>query len=312
MPPWHGHGMPCGPSGLATPNVASMHATRLIGHFPGLSIHQSSSKLLSEARPAFYFPLPAVTRHGRHADHFMPHGIPLASLPLPSAGDASPLPLYWPFKLWTFTCSSGKLKDALAAFLKLSALLTASSELLRQLVASLPKGHKGSCAPPVCSQPPHLCCHRSCRRLRVVIAMRTSLRGAVALISLALLFPDHALSQGCAATSQNPHCDPSFANVICCPYPNVCYWENRQKTPGCCAVGQVCGVGGGGSITPQPVSTLLATQGNQPTATSTIGGGGVAETVTSGAVGVFSTIVGIDEIRSECIDLTLVDRQLEP
>jgi hypothetical protein len=117
--------------------------------------------------------------------------------------------------------------------------------------------------------------------------MRASFSGALALTSIFLL-PTSVLSQACAETGQNPHCDPSFANLICCPYPNVCYWADRQKTPGCCAQGSVCGVGGGGAITVPPPA-LTTTQGPPPTETTTLGG--VVGTVTSDVVGVFSTVV---------------------
>lgn len=138
--------------------------------------------------------------------------------------------------------------------------------------------------------PSHLLSPSTCCHIYVVIAMRASSR-AIALISIILYLSTSVLSQACVETSQNPHCDPSFANLICCPYPNVCYWADRQGTPACCAYGQVCGVGNGVYITPQP-ETVIATGGTQPTATTTLGGG-VVETVTSGAVGVFSTVVRI-------------------
>jgi hypothetical protein len=118
--------------------------------------------------------------------------------------------------------------------------------------------------------------------------MRASL-GAIALISTILILPISVLSQACEATSQNPYCDPSFANLICCPAPNVCYWADRQGTPACCASGQVCGVGGGVYITPQP-TIVYATDSTQPTSTTTLAGG-VVETVTSGAVAIYSTVV---------------------
>ena len=39
----------------------------------------------------------------------------------------------------------------------------------------------------------------------------------------------------------NPYCagDERFAG-ICCPPPNVCYFQDRQGTPGCCPAGQIC------------------------------------------------------------------------
>lgn len=139
--------------------------------------------------------------------------------------------------------------------------------------------------------------------------MRASLRGALALISVVLIFPTSVLSQACAATSENPYCDPSFANLICCPAPDVCYWADRQGTPGCCAQGQVCGVGGGGFITPQP-GTVIATQGIGPTATTTLVGG-VVGTVTSGAVAVFSTVVSLMKQHFGRPELTHLYRRLE-
>jgi hypothetical protein len=146
--------------------------------------------------------------------------------------------------------------------------------------------HNGRCAPPVCPQPPGFL--SPCRHFCVNVAMRASSL-AIALISIILYFSTYVLSQACVATSQNPYCDPSFANLICCPSPNVCYWADRQGTPACCAQGQVCGVGGGVYITPQP-ETITATDGTEPTATATLVGG-VVGTVTSGAVGIFSTVV---------------------
>jgi hypothetical protein len=189
---------------------------------------------------------------------------------------------------------------------------------------------------------PHFCCHSSCRCYRVAIDMRVSSQSAIALITVLSLVPSYVLSQACAATSQNPRCDPSFSNLICCPYPNVCYWADRQKTPGCCPQGQVCGVGGGGVVTPapepettitapapepettitapapEPETTITATApapepettitapapapeatittADQPTCTTTWGG--AVETVTSGVVGVWSTVVCFQE----CLD----------
>lgn len=146
--------------------------------------------------------------------------------------------------------------------------------------------HKGKCCPstvyPASCFPDFQPC------LCIVVAMRASSH-AIALISIILCFSTSVLSQGCEATSRNPYCDPSFANLICCPSPNVCYWADRQGTPACCADGQVCGVGGGVYITPQP-TIIYATGGTQPTSTTTLAGG-VVGTVTSGAVAIYSTVV---------------------
>ena len=186
-------------------------------------------------------------------------------------------------------CSFVKLKLAAAASLKLSALLWHFCR--SSFVTSRPtrKCHKGKMVP-LQFAPSHLIflgCS-SCHCFGVAVTMRGPLR-RIALIGIAICFPPYVLSQACVATSQNPYCDPSFANIICCPAPNVCYWVNRQGTPGCCAQGQVCGVGGGISITTQP-GTITATPSTQPTSTTTVLGG-VVGTVTSGAVGVFSTVV---------------------
>lgn len=143
---------------------------------------------------------------------------------------------------------------------------------------------------------PLFCCHSCCPCCRGLVVMRASIQRATALFSVWLLLPSFVLSQ-CAETQQNPYCDPSFVNLICCPAPSVCYWIDRQGNPGCCAPGQVCGVGGGGAITVQP-TTYVATQGTQPTATTTLVGG-VVGTVTSGVVGVFSTVVRL--YRLSCI-----------
>merc|ERR1712000_480717 len=42
-------------------------------------------------------------------------------------------------------------------------------------------------------------------------------------------------------TDQNPYCaGNSVLEQLCCPYPNVCYWQNRNGDPGCCPAGQWC------------------------------------------------------------------------
>ena len=135
-----------------------------------------------------------------------------------------------------------------------------------------------------------------------------------ALSLLSLILP---LVHAQCNTDQNPYCRGNDQlEQLCCPYPNVCYWQNRNGDPGCCAAGQVCIDQGGGAVTPlpapapAPVYSTLTTQ-NQPLSTvtsyathgTTAGGGGVVvvttpndpvygifSTVTSGAVGVFSTI----------------------
>lgn len=61
-------------------------------------------------------------------------------------------------------------------------------------------------------------------------------------------------------TNQNPYCagNADFEK-ICCTYPNVCYWADRQGTPACCPAGQVCIDRGGITIAPQPIVTITPT-----------------------------------------------------
>lgn len=59
-------------------------------------------------------------------------------------------------------------------------------------------------------------------------------------------------------TDQNPYCrGNSKFEQICCPYPNVCYWADRQGTPACCPAGQVCLDRDGITIQPQPQRTTV-------------------------------------------------------
>jgi hypothetical protein len=100
----------------------------------------------------------------------------------------------------------------------------------------------------------------------------------------AFLFIALATAQSCN-TDQNPYCRGNDElEQLCCPYPNVCYWQ-RGRIPSCCAAGQVC-LGEGGYITPQPIVTPTPEEEPEPepepsTITSYItqpnngGGGGV-------------------------------------
>ncbi len=104
---------------------------------------------------------------------------------------------------------------------------------------------------------------------------------------LSVVLPSTRAQNGCG-TDQNPYCaGNSVLEQLCCPYPNVCYWQNRDGEPGCCPAGQVCD---GSSpyyppttpvptttvhpstitITPTPTPTLAPT-----TVTTNPGGGGV-------------------------------------
>jgi hypothetical protein len=72
-------------------------------------------------------------------------------------------------------------------------------------------------------------------------------------------------------TDQNPYCRGNAQlEALCCPYPNVCYWSNRNGDPACCAYGEVCIDTGGAIISPQPVETQPAeTTTTQPLSTIT-------------------------------------------
>ena len=134
---------------------------------------------------------------------------------------------------------------------------------------------------------------------------------AIALLSLILTFVEAQCN-----TDQNPYCagNDQFEQ-LCCPYPNVCYWQNRNGDPGCCPAGQAC-IDGGGSDQPQPQpqpQPVYSTVTTQPQQLSTItsyiqqpqptpAGGIVVITepnspvasviseATGGVVGVYSTI----------------------
>jgi hypothetical protein len=125
----------------------------------------------------------------------------------------------------------------------------------------------------------------------------------------ALLFITLASAQSCN-TDQNPYCRGNDElEQLCCPYPNVCYWQ-RGRIPSCCAAGQVC-LGEGGYITPQPIVTPTPEPEPEPsTITSYVtqpnnggGGGGVivvtetdndcnnaCHTITSYAGGAWDTV----------------------
>ena len=119
-------------------------------------------------------------------------------------------------------------------------------------------------------------------------------------------------------TDQNPYCAGNAQfEQLCCPYPNVCYWQNRNGDPGCCPAGQACNGGGGGYVpqpNPQPVlptvtsqqqqlSTITSYVSYQQPATTAAGGGGIVvipapispvasviSEATGGVVGIYSTI----------------------
>ncbi|KIW34545.1 uncharacterized protein PV07_01322 [Cladophialophora immunda] len=94
---------------------------------------------------------------------------------------------------------------------------------------------------------------------------------AVIVTLLSALGPRSTAAQNSCGTDQNPYCagDSTFEQ-ICCPYPNVCYWQNRNGEPGCCPAGQVCdGSSPYYPSTPQPTPTLQTTTVHPSTITIT-------------------------------------------
>ena len=86
--------------------------------------------------------------------------------------------------------------------------------------------------------------------------MASSFHGWKFLLSCFVLsLPIFAAAQENCNTQANPSCagDARFAN-ICCSSPNVCYFQDRLGTPGCCAAGQTCG--NSGQYNPRPVATV--------------------------------------------------------
>lgn len=74
-----------------------------------------------------------------------------------------------------------------------------------------------------------------------------------------------AVAQNSCNTNQNPYCaGNSIFEQICCPYPNVCYWQNRNGQPGCCPAGQVCD-GSSPYTPPTPKPTPTPTPTPHPT-----------------------------------------------
>lgn len=134
------------------------------------------------------------------------------------------------------------------------------------------------------------------------------------LVSLTVVafFSSLSWAQSPCGTDQNPYCaGNALFEQLCCTYPNVCYWANRDGQPACCPYGQVCDGTAPYStrttiITPITITSIhpttkttapppsTITSYNPPsTVTSFISGwceGGPCSTVTSGAAGVYSTI----------------------
>lgn len=97
-------------------------------------------------------------------------------------------------------------------------------------------------------------------------------------------------ASGPCETDQNPYCaGNAIFEQICCTYPDVCYWANRDGQPGCCPHGQVCdGLApySTRSTWKAPITTTI-----RPTTVTTViepstittyeGGGAVIVTITS-------------------------------
>lgn len=61
-------------------------------------------------------------------------------------------------------------------------------------------------------------------------------------------------------TDQNPYCAGNSAlEALCCTYPSVCYWSNRNGDAACCPAGTDCSGDGGPLLvdnTPSPVTQV--------------------------------------------------------
>lgn len=111
-----------------------------------------------------------------------------------------------------------------------------------------------------------------------------------------LLLP--AVAQSSCGTDQNPYCAGNdILEQLCCPYPNVCYWQDRDGQPGCCPAGQVCGgVSPYYPTTPQPTptptvnpTTITLTRTPTTVTTNPGGGGGVIIITTTSPKGITTT-----------------------
>lgn len=72
-------------------------------------------------------------------------------------------------------------------------------------------------------------------------------------------------SQNCN-TDQNPSCSGNSAlESICCTWPNICYWSNRDGTPACCPQGQDCRLNGGPAPNEVTYTPVQVTQVQQST-----------------------------------------------
>lgn len=91
---------------------------------------------------------------------------------------------------------------------------------------------------------------------------RTIHTHATLLYLIQLLLASFALSAQCN-TNQNPYCAGNNQfEQLCCTYPNICYWSNRNGVPACCQAGSDCRGNGG----PGPSSVVVFTAVQQTTA----------------------------------------------
>lgn len=127
--------------------------------------------------------------------------------------------------------------------------------------------------------------------LKLTYMPRTTSKLTLFLLSFVHLF-HCTVSQGCN-TNSNPYCrGVAQFEALCCPYPNVCYWSNRNGQPACCPAGQSCLANAAGVTT-----TAAATQPVTPTSTvtvvvtSTIRGGTTTPATATTFVGVAASSV---------------------
>src|SRR4051794_21736428 len=108
------------------------------------------------------------------------------------------------------------------------------------------------------SQPSDFCFPRSVlSRALAKMASPPRLRRHQTSIPLLLyLLVGFVTGQSCN-TNQNPYCSGvAQFEVLCCPYPNVCYWEDRDGQAACCPAGQNCNVNGGGGPNSRTQTTV--------------------------------------------------------
>lgn len=140
---------------------------------------------------------------------------------------------------------------------------------------------------------------------------RSSHRSRFLVLLLFAILPSQVLAQTCN-TNQNPTCSGnSKFEALCCPAPNVCYWQNRYEVAGCCPAGQVCGEGNNDGGETEPTTTNgggLATTTVTGAWTTTAQGGLITETATQGQGGVVTLVADA----STAMDITFMTFWLMP